>query len=173
MARRILPRIPHLGALAFAASCAATADTPKVDAAAEQQALLATDRAWAAQASGGTNVDSVVAYWTEDGRVIQAGQPTVSGKAAIRQMVTSMYATKGFHVNWSPEKAVVSASGDLGYTTGTSEFITPDATGKKTVTTVGRYVEVWRKEADGKWHCVEDFGTPGTGAPPAAPAAAK
>ena len=172
MARQI-PTLTLLGVLAFSASCAATPAPPTVDVPAEQQALLATDRAWAAQASGGTNVDSVVAYWTEDGRVMQADQPTVSGKAAIRQMVTSMYATKGFHVTWTPDKAVVSASGDLGYTTGTSEFITPDATGKKTITTVGRYVEVWRKEADGKWRCAEDFGTSGSGAPPAAPAAAR
>ena len=146
-----------VGALLLIAGCAKTVDTP-----AETQALLETDRAWAKHASSGTNADSVLAYWTEDAVVVSPGQPTYSGKAAIRQMVTASMSVPGFRINWTPQKAVVSKSGDMGYTVGTNELTVPDPTGKL-VTNKGRYLAVWRRDADGKWRCVEDYAS--TGAP--------
>ena len=140
-----------LGALLLAAGCAKTVDT-----AAETQALLDTDRAWGQAASSGKNIDSVIAVWTEDAVVVSPGQPTYSGKAAIRQMVSTSMSTPGFHISWTPQKAAISKSGDMGYTTGTNEVTVPDPTGKLT-TNKGRYLSVWRKDADGKWRCVQDF----------------
>jgi ketosteroid isomerase-like protein len=70
----------------------------------------------------------------------------------------------GFHVTWTPDSAIVSRSGDMGYTYGTNEFTAPDSTGKL-VTTRGRYLTVWRKDADGRWRCVEDFSNPAPATP--------
>ena len=140
--------------------CAKTVDT-----AAEARTLLEVDRAWAKHASSGT-VDSVLAYWTDDAVVVSQGQPTYSGKAAIRNMVTASMSVPGFHINWTPERAFVSKSGDMGYTVGTNELTVPDPTGKLT-TEKGRYIEVWRKDADGKWRCVEDYAS--TSAPEPSP----
>ncbi len=78
-------------------------------------------------------------------------------------MITSSIATPGFHISWIPEKAVVSAGGDMGYTTGTNEMTMPDAAGKPMKMT-GRYITVWRKEPDGKWRCVQDYSSPAPGA---------
>lgn len=139
-----------VGALLLITGCAKTVDT-----AAETQALLEADRAWAKHAAAGA-VDSVLTYWTEDAVVVSPGQPTYSGKAAIRQMVTASMSIPGFRINWTPRKAVVSKSGDMGYTVGTNELTAPDPTGKLT-TNKGRYLAVWRKDADGKWRCVEDY----------------
>jgi ketosteroid isomerase-like protein len=75
-------------------------------------------------------------------------------------MVISSFAAPGFHITWTPESAVVSKSGDLGYTTGTNEMSVPDPAGKVTKI-VGRYLTVWRRESDGRWRCVEDYSTPG------------
>lgn len=133
---------------------------PSVDVSTEAQKLLEIDRAWAAVAGAGQNVDSIVSFWTDDAKVAQPGQPTVEGKTAIKGMVTSMLAIPGFHVTWNPESAVVSSSGDLGYTSGTNAFTSTDATGKL-VTEKGRYLTVWRKQADGRWRCVMDFGNSG------------
>lgn len=141
---------------------------PRVDVAHETQALLETDRAWAREASAGRNADSVLAYWTDDARVVMPGQAVLQGKAAIRQMVTSSFATPGFHVTWTPETAVVSSSGDLGYTIGSNEFTVPDSAGGVTKL-AGRYLTVWRKGSDGRWKCAEDYSSPS----PPAPAAGK
>jgi len=140
--------------LSLAASCRTSVDTAK-----GRQALLERDREWARISSAGKSADSVLAFWTEDTRVVMPGQATLQGKAPIGQMVTSSFRTPGFHVRWTPETAVVSEGGDLGYTTGTNEFTVPDSTGK-TTKIAGRYITVWRKGTDGTWRCVEDYSTP-------------
>jgi len=131
-----------------------------VDVTRETAALLQADRAWAQAAAAGGSPDSVLAFWTEDARVAMANAPLVRGKPAIRQMVISSFAVPGFRITWTPDSAVVAASGDLGYTTGTNEVSMPDSTGKVTKV-VGRYLTVWRREADGRWRCVEDYTSPG------------
>jgi uncharacterized protein (TIGR02246 family) len=130
-----------------------------VNAAAAQQQLLDFDRAWS-QASASGNVDSIVSFWTADGRVLLSGQPPYVGTDAIRKMVTASLAIPGFAISWTPDGAVVSTSGDLGYTYGTNRITVSDTTGKPK-TTMGRYVEVWRKEADGRWRCTIDVDNDG------------
>ena len=131
----------------------------KVDVAKESQALLAADRAWSAFASAGKDVDSVLAYWTEDARVIMGAEPIVQGKEALRKMVTASFANPNFHISWTPERAVVASAGDIGYTVGTTEMTVADAQGAA-VKIPSRYIATWRKDADGRWRCVEDFASP-------------
>ena len=121
--------------------------------------LLATDREWGSLSAVSKNADSVSAYWTEDARVVLPGQPVLSGKRAIREMVAGTMKIPGFRVTWTPDSAVVSGARDLGYTYGTNEFTAPDSTGRL-VTTRGRYLTVWRKDADGHWRCVQDYSNP-------------
>ena len=125
----------------------------------EVQQLLATDREWARVAASSRNADSIAAYWTEDARVVLPSQEIVTGRSAIRDMVAGTLKIPGFHVSWTPDSATVSRSGDLGYTYGTNVFTAPDSAGKL-VTTRGRYLTVWRKDADGRWRCVQDYSTP-------------
>ena len=141
----------------LAASCSTKTDVTKA-----QQALLQVDRAWAATSLSG-NVDSIISYWAEDARVLGPGQPVLQGRAAIRSMVASSLAIPGFRIAWTPETAVVSASGDLGYTSGENEITAPDNAGHLTKT-VGRYITVWRKGIDGQWRCIEDISN--SGSPP-------
>ena len=155
------------GALWLALACRPAANDQQ-SSQQDLQSLLATDREWAKVAGEGKNADSVLAYWTEDARVVMPGAPILAGKPAIRGMVEGSMKTPGFHITWTPDSGVVSRSGDLGYTYGTNEFTAPDSTGNL-VTTRGRYLTVWRKDSDGRWRCVEDVASPG----PATDAAAK
>ena len=158
----MLPRLAIV-ALGLGLGC-----RPQIDLARERDALLETDRAWAAAAAAGQNPDSVLSFWAEDAHVAMAGAPLLGGKAAIREMVTSSFALPGFRITWIPERAVVAASGDLGYTTGTNEVSVPDSAGRVTRMT-GRYLAVWRREADGRWRNVEDYATPAPPQPAAQP----
>jgi ketosteroid isomerase-like protein len=152
MSRSIIAPVTWLIAGAMCAACVA-------DNTAETQALLDADRAWAVQAAAAKSVDSVLAYWTDDARVAMPGQPTYTGKDALRQMVSTNFGAPGFHITWTPDQAVVSKYGDMGYTSGTNEFTIPDRNGGKPTKLVGRYLTVWRKE-NGKWRCVMDYSTP-------------
>lgn len=127
-----------------------------VDLASARGALLDADRAWARLADADASVDSVVAYWTADARVILPGQEVVAGIDALRQMVAGTRTIPGFHITWVPDSAVVSPDGNFGYTYGTNRVTAPDPSGTLK-TTAGRYVTVWRKEADGEWRCAVDI----------------
>lgn len=63
----------------------------------------------------------------------------------------------GYTMQWKPKNAMVSASGDLGFTYGIW------ALRPKTVDTTmyGTYVSVWKKQADGTWKFVLDSGNEG------------
>ena len=133
---------------------------PRIDVAAATLDLMRTDRAWAALAAANGSVDSIVAYWSPDARVILPGQPVVVGTDAIRQMVVGMQAIPGFHISWAPDSAIVSPGGDFGYTYGTNRITAPDSTGTPR-TTEGRYITVWRKEPNGAWRCTFDISNEG------------
>ena len=66
----------------------------------------------------------------------------------------------GFAIQWVATNAGVAESGDLGYTIGTFE-LTSEQDGVSMVT-VGKFVTVWRKQADGSWKVeVDTFNTNG------------
>jgi len=154
MSRRSL--LVGAAVVGFAVACRTSATGANASDVAQ---LLTTDREWAKVSSTGTSADSVLAFWTDDARVLLPGQPEMSGKAAIRKMVLGALKTPGFHITWTPERAAVARSGDLGYTYGANEVTAPDSAGRL-VTTPGRYLTVWRKGADGRWRCVQDYSTP-------------
>src|SRR5262249_23992296 len=51
---------------------------------------------------------------------------------------------------WKATRAEVARSGDLAYLAGTYDLTVNDSSGKP-VNDRGKYVAVWRKQADGKW----------------------
>jgi quercetin dioxygenase-like cupin family protein len=77
--------------------------------------------------------------------------PIVTGSAAIRKAYTEMSSAPGFSLSWVPTKAEVSASGDLGYTTGAYEMTMSGVSEK------GKYVTAWKKQSDGAWKVTEDI----------------
>ena len=68
---------------------------------------------------------------------------------------------------WDPDTATIAAGGDLGYTIGRYQLrrLSPD--GSFAVLSTGRYLTIWRKQADGSWKAELDTGNPDP--PPNAP----
>jgi ketosteroid isomerase-like protein len=64
---------------------------------------------------------------------------------------------EGTALTWTPIKAEMSASGDLGYTYGNYVFTGKNKEGKL-VTSYGKYTSIWRKQKDGQWKVVVDVG---------------
>lgn len=129
-------------ALVAAAGCASS-----VDVEAERETLLAADRQWSQVVK---DVDKFVSYFAPDATIYAPGMPAVTGTDAIRKTYSEMAGTPGFALSFTPSEAVVSASGDIGYTSGTYEMSMAGASEK------GKYVTVWRKEGDA-WKVVEDI----------------
>lgn len=140
--------------------------------AADEAALKAADEAWS-KAAASKDVDKTVSYYTNDAVVLPPNSPAITGKEPIRAMWKSMIEPAGASISWKVTKVEVSKSGELGYVTGTYEMV--DMSTGKPVNDRGKYLEVWKKQADGSWKCVvdmfsSDLPAATAGAPTASPA---
>jgi ketosteroid isomerase-like protein len=148
--------------LAFAlllCGCAAEAPPP---APADPALLMEADRQFAADvAEGGT--DAWVSWIAADGAQIVPNAGEIRGHDAIHDLMADLD-DPTYSLKWEPLRADIAASGDLGWTTGSfvSEVTAADGTTRRGQ---GRYVTIWRKQADGSWKVVMDLGNPTT--PPA------
>ncbi len=139
----------------FLIACSA-APTRQFDAAAESAKLMQRDAHWADLATAGTNVDSVVAYWSDDAVVMEPGQPVAESKAAIRKYVEESYKTPGFKIHWVSEKPVFSADGTMAYMRARDEMDVPGPNGAPMTLHLRGY-SIWRLDPDGQWRCVVDI----------------
>lgn len=64
---------------------------------------------------------------------------------------------EGTTLTWTPVKAEMASSGDLGYTYGNYVFTAKGKDGKL-VSSYGKYTSIWRKQKDGQWKVVVDMG---------------
>jgi ketosteroid isomerase-like protein len=128
---------------------------------AENNALLNTDKEWAAAAKAG-DVKKIVTFWSDDAVDYFPNRPAAIGKEAILKLVQKNRSIPGFTLSWEPKKAEVATSGDLGYTSGAFQVSMNDTEGKP-VPRSGNYVCIWKKQKDGSWKCVVEtsvFGQP-------------
>jgi ketosteroid isomerase-like protein len=136
------------------------------DLAAERDALLRTDREFSARSEAKGLTDAFLAYMAEGATMLPPGAAPVTGREAIRELLGD---GGGVLLTWKPMQAEVAASGELGYTWGTSEWRVPGPGGGMTLARTGKYVSIWKKQKDGTWKFVLDCGNSVAVAPPPAP----
>ena len=94
-------------------------------------------------------------WFAQDGVALNNGQAPLIGLVAIAK--SANWDPKVYQLTWTPTDAQMGPSGDMGYTWGHFEGRSKDANGNP-VTTTGRYITVWRKQADGNWKVALDAG---------------
>ena len=153
MLRSFTPRVVALlfvlVLLPLFASCQRQPDTRTAD----EATLRNLDAEWS-KAAGAKDLEKTVSYYTDDALILPPNIPTIQGKQGARTMWQGMFSVPGFGGGWKATK--VEVSGDLGWVTGTYELSETDASGRPIVDK-GKYLEVWRKQADGSWKCVADM----------------
>ena len=123
--------------------------------AADEAAIRQADVAWSKLAEA-KQMDAHNEYFLEDAVVLAPNEPMVAGKEAIRDMLGDMFAMPGFALKWQPTKVDVSRSGDFGYSLGTYELSMNDPKGRP-MADRGKYLTVWKKQADGSWKVAVDM----------------
>lgn len=121
---------------------------------ADEAAIREADIAWS-KVAGAKQLEALVAYFADEASSLYPNQPIVTGKEAIRKTWEQMLQLPGFSVSWQPVKVEVARSGDIGYSQGTYELTMNDPKGNP-MTDRGKYVTVWKKQADGSWKSVAD-----------------
>jgi len=156
------------GALVLALIAALDACQPAADQSASAgEAVRAADSAWA-QAFARKDLEGYLSFVESTASIQQPNGPTVTGTAAIRALIEGFYALPNLTGTWEPTGVVAARSGELAYSTGTYQLGYNDPSGQL-VTERGKYVEIWRRQGDGRWKMVvESFNSdqPPAGAAP-------
>jgi len=120
-----------------------------------EQTLRDLDAQWSA-AAGAKDLDKTVSYYSNDATVMPPNASAARTKEAIRKVWQDLLASPGLSISWKATKVEVAKSGDLACLSGTYELTINDPSGKP-LNDHGKYVEVWEKQADGKWKCGADI----------------
>ena len=132
---------------------------PEVDLNAERNALMGADRAWFEAYSGSDSpADAFTDQLTDDAYFLPPDAPLAQGKEAIHALITELEAMPGMSLTWSPVAADVGSAGDLGFTIGTYEMKLDGPEGPISID--GKYMTVWKKQADGSWKVTADMFNP-------------
>ena len=133
---------------------ATTAPNPLADTSMKPgKALLFDLEARFAKATAEGGGAAFATWFAEDAVTLSNGEAPVHGRPAIARQAT--WKAKDYQLQWTATEAVMSPSGEMGYTWGHYESHSRDADGNTKVTS-GRYLTVWRKEPDGSWKVVLD-----------------
>ncbi|HEX7424354.1 MAG TPA: nuclear transport factor 2 family protein [Terriglobales bacterium] len=97
--------------------------------------------------------DAFLTYFAEDGVELVDGGG-INTKDAMRKQPPW---PEGTTLTWTPVKAEMAASGDLGYTYGNYVYTAKNKEGKL-VANYGKYTSIWKKQKDGQWKVVVDMG---------------
>ena len=148
-------------AILAAALLAACAPKPTPPNSADVRAsLIAADQAFAS-ATAARGLEGWMAAFDSTGIQMEPDVPFTPGLAPIRAAMAPAFADTTWRLTWEPTMAFASESGDLGYTLGTWQSRRYNDAGAGQITT-GKYVTIWRKQADGSWKVVFDGGNPDT-----------
>jgi uncharacterized protein (TIGR02246 family) len=124
--------------------------------AADQKAISDDEVAWVADWKS-KDLERIVSHYADDAIVMEPGMPEMKGKDAIRAGTKAFLSDKNFALSFTPTSVEASKGDDLAYSRGTFTATMTDAKAKKPVTETGKYVTVYRKQADGSWKAILDI----------------
>lgn len=117
------------------------------------QEMVKTEQAFSKMAEEKNTRDAFLAFIADDGLLFRPG--AVNGKKWLLEHPAPPTDKKPL-LAWQPSFAGMSASGDMGFTTGPWE-LKGDVKDEKP-SAYGHFVTVWKKQADGTWKFVVDLG---------------
>jgi ketosteroid isomerase-like protein len=111
--------------------------------------MVDTERAFAKLGAEKGPRDSFLVYFADEAIALDEAEPRPA-KAAIRQWPAPR---PGAQLLWEPRTGDIAASGDLGYLTGPVVRVAPDGSRSHAC-----YMSVWKKQLEGAFRVVMDFG---------------
>jgi uncharacterized protein (TIGR02246 family) len=155
-------RLPFLGSLLLLAGTLACTQAPIPPPAppdthdADVQAIKDTEAAWA-KAAAAKDADKFASYYTDDASLLLQDSPAINGKDAIGKAIKGMMGDPNFALAFQGMRWDVAKSGDVGYSQGAYTMTMTDPKSKKPASEKGKFLTVFKKQADGTWKSVEDM----------------
>jgi ketosteroid isomerase-like protein len=165
-----MPRAGRLAVIVTVGLLVGLVGAPAVNAqpdarAADERAIREADLAWS-KAGEAKDLERLLSFFADGATELSPNAPMATGKEALRKVWSDYFASPGFAISWQPTKVEASRGGDLGYSIGTYLQTTRDAAGKPVIDR-GKYVTIWKKQADGSWKVIADVFNSDLPAPPA------
>ena len=136
------------GLLAIATGCA-----PKDTSVADAQTVKTTNDNWSKDIAT-KDPSKFAQYYADDATLMIPNEPIIKGLANIKSALGPMMQDPNFALSFQTEK--VEAAGDLAYAQGPYKMTTTARDGKPHEDT-GKYLTVFKKQADGTWKAIEDI----------------
>ena len=118
--------------------------------------LIKTDRSFSDMSLEQGMQKAFIHYAADSAVLLQKNAWPIKGKLEIKASFHTLSDT-GFVLTWEPLDAIMARSGDLGYTYGIYTMLDKTSTGEF----MGKYVTIWKKQANGQWKFVLDCGNEG------------
>ena len=103
------------------------------------------------------DADKFASYYSDDASVLLSNAPILTGKDNIKAALKPMLADPNFALSFQPTRAEASKGGDFVYTVGNYSMTMSNPKDKKPFTDKGKYMTVYKKQADGSWKAVADM----------------
>lgn len=103
----------------------------------------------------------VATYYADDAVLITPGRTPLEGREAIAQMFEQDMRDVGFSLHLADQRTEMSSAGDMGYTRGTFRASFTNSQTRNIESIGGDYVQVFRRQHDGRWNVVQDIASPG------------
>ena len=124
----------------------------QIDAKPEWKILLDTDFEFARTSVKKGPSAAFYLYLADNAMQLPEGSLPIYGRTAIYETMKGDY----YDLIWTPVKAEVAKSGELGWTWG--KYVVTVRKTDGTTTSYGKYLNIWRKQPDGKWKVIVDMG---------------
>lgn len=142
---------------------AATADPEAV-----KNAIKADEKKWNDQFKS-KDSEGLISHYADNAYFVAPGVKPADGLTLIRKAYADAMTDPVFTVSFASDKIDVANSGDLAYARGrfTDKYTDPKT--NKVMADSGSYITVYKKQQDGSWKAVEDFGADDPGYPKVVP----
>jgi len=122
---------------------------------ADIQAVKEVEAAWAKDAAL-KNPERFAGYYAVDAVGLFPNSAPLTGRDNIQGALAGMMTDPNFALSFQGTQAEASRGGDMVYTVGTYSLTTSDPKDRKPVTDKGKYMTVYKKQADGTWKAEAD-----------------
>jgi ketosteroid isomerase-like protein len=136
-----------LAVLMLTSGCKKQSQT--VDPKASEAEVRAADASWS-RAAKAHDMTAVFSYYASDAVVLPANAEMSTDKLGMQKAWSEML-TKDTDLEWTPMWVEAAKSGDIVYVVGSYTMTTRATKGKAARTEHGKYMSVWKKQADGTW----------------------
>ena len=120
------------------------------------------------KAAAAKDLEQTITYYSDDAIVLPPNSSSATTKEVIRNVWKELLASPELVITWKPARVELAKSGDMAWVNGAYQLTMKDPSGRP-INDHGKYLEIWKKQTDGKWKCGADMWNSDLAAPASAP----